>query len=141
MLSIKNKQLICRRSQAKVFTNQSSDIERKQEKAKLRKMARDFSKRVLLKIRNIFHKQIREGIGLYQYTTWIFLENFVEFLQLFYGTIASNWVWMSYWSINNVFPVQAQFYLKISLVCSWEIWKLFQKSYLPKKYLSTGYVS
>ena len=75
-------------------------------------MVRDFSKRVLLKIRNIFHKQIREGIGLYQYTTWIFLENFVKFLQLFCGTIASNWVWMSYWSINNVFPVEAQFYLK-----------------------------
>ena len=46
-------------------------------------MVRDFSKRVLLKIRNIFHKQIREGIGLYQYTTWIFLENFVKFQQLF----------------------------------------------------------
>ena len=117
----------------KCSPTKAADIERKQEKVKLRKMVRDFSKRVLLKIRNIFHKQIREGIGLYQYTTWIFLENFVEFLQLFCGTIASNWVWMSYWSINNVFPVEAQFYLKNFFVVFLRNLETFSKKLFAKK--------
>ena len=83
-------------------------------------MVRDFSKRVLLKIRKIFHKQIHEGIGFYRYATWIFLGLNCE-------------VFLSYLSVNNFFPVEAQFYLKRVLWCVSEKFGNFFKKAICQK--------